>query len=239
MSKITIFILFSLVMVTLVGLSLIPQMMIPEDDDFAFSMKKTAPPERALQAPLNAADGCDAGNYGMSCNIVKYLETNLTQPVNGGRVFCAYEIIGSSDGGDTTYLNYSCEEFYVGGGKIYRGSGQAGPGKIIEADNGSLSHWVPRDGSYFPRDIQEFFPEVYREAAMAPFNEKMAQINGERAQNYFKAEFDFKVEKTTEVDCNYDFECVTPAEFMAMSRCQFTSKCITGKCAVICPNLNL
>ncbi len=46
---------------------------------------------------------------------------------------------------------------------------------------------------------------------------------------------DYQIEKTTDVACAVDSECVTPEEYLLMSRCPFTSKCIGGKCAVICP----
>jgi hypothetical protein len=237
MKNIAILILISLVMLTMVSLALIPQMIIPDYDNTITSIRKNAEPAKVSKKDsISTIIGCDSSVYGMDCGIVKYLEQSLTQPVMGGKVFCAYEKIGASERGGITYIDYSCEEFYVSGGKIYRGSGQAGPGKIIVADNGTMSHWIPRDGDYYARDIREFFPIEYRQAAMEPAEEKLAQMNRERGQNYFKAEFDYTVERTTEVVCNYDYECATPGEYMAMSRCPFTSKCIGGKCAIICPN---
>lgn len=46
----------------------------------------------------------------------------------------------------------------------------------------------------------------------------------------------YKIEKVLELSCNIDSDCETPAEYLLMSRCPFTSKCIKNKCNVICPN---
>ena len=46
----------------------------------------------------------------------------------------------------------------------------------------------------------------------------------------------YQVEKITDVVCRQDSECVTPGEYLMVSRCPFTSKCVDGQCAVICPN---
>lgn len=238
MQKITILILFSLVMITLAGMALIPQFMIPDYDNADIIIKKSAAPNtKAGQNQLSTAAGCAASIYGLDCGITNYLEGNMIQPIAGGKVFCVYEKIGASESGDTTYLNYSCSEFYVAKGKIYEGSGQAGPAKITALEGGLFSQWIPRDGSYFARDIQESFPPEYQAAALNPLSEKMSLINRQRAQDFFKADFDYKIEKVTSTACSYDFECATPAEYLMMSRCPFTSKCVDNKCAIICPNI--
>jgi hypothetical protein len=46
----------------------------------------------------------------------------------------------------------------------------------------------------------------------------------------------YKIEKITDTDCRRDSECATPEEYLLMSRCPFASKCIDGKCAVVCPD---
>jgi hypothetical protein len=238
MRKIIIFILFSLAMITLVGLELIPQMMIPDYGVPATVIRKTSPePEKGFVSSIPEG-GCDAGVYGMDCGIIKYLEQNLIQPVKNGQVFCVHEKAGASADDSVIYVSYLCEEFYLSGGKIYEGSGQAGPAKVTKDKDGSRLYWIPRDGSYFYRDVESSIPEEFRQAVLEPVGEKYRLINRQRAQNYFKAEFDFKVEKITEIGCNYDFECETPGEYLLMSRCPFTSACVEGKCAVICPNLS-
>ncbi len=46
---------------------------------------------------------------------------------------------------------------------------------------------------------------------------------------------DYKIEKVLGNACMKDTDCETPAEYMVQSRCPFASKCVVGKCAVICP----
>lgn len=46
---------------------------------------------------------------------------------------------------------------------------------------------------------------------------------------------EYKVVEMTEVSCKTDTECVTPNDYLILSVCPYTSKCIQEKCAVICP----
>ena len=241
MEKFFIFVIFSAIMLTFVAIAMIPQIIIPEDIDNSF----IKPPNAKIKIPAQGNSnkglpqtGCGLGTYSPACKIVDYLEQNFVDPIKDGKVFCAYDKVGQSETGDMIYLNYLCEEFYLSKGRIYQASGASGPAKIVNLDNGSLGHWVPRDGSYFYRDINEFFPEEYRSAAqgfdIAEY-EKLAQINRERAKASFSADFDYKIEKTTDTACVHDLECPTPGEYLMMSRRPFTSACISGKCTVICP----
>lgn len=225
-------------MIALVAVSIIPELIIPSDDGGNAFIKK----EKNYSAPQNYVaerpqTDCALAPYGMDCALAAYLEKNLAlAPVKNGRNFCSYEIIGASESGDVRYVNYLCEEYYFDNRFIRQGSGQAGPAKIILLDNGSLIHWVPRDGSYFTRDLNEFFPPEYLAAAQNPKSEKLAQINRQRAKNDFNADFEYKIEKETAAVCRYDFECATPGEYLAQSRCPFTSVCLNGQCAVVCPS---
>jgi|GEM_PF-1114061 len=252
MKSLTILVIFSLVMVTLVAVSIIPQLIIPENDDSSsiFSRKKSAPSatstsdnidsDRAILPADNTIQpskkDCDLADYSMDCMIVQYLEKNLASPSFAGKILCAYDAIGKSDGGDIVYLNLSCQEFTLVDGVVRLASGTSGPAKLIFSDNGSITHWVPRDGSDFYRDLNEFFPVEYREAALNPKSEKLLQINRERARKYFAADFNYKIEKAAGTSCSHDFECRTPEEYLLQSSCPFTSMCLNSKCAVICPD---
>ncbi|HQK63573.1 MAG TPA: hypothetical protein PLF16_00310 [Candidatus Staskawiczbacteria bacterium] len=48
----------------------------------------------------------------------------------------------------------------------------------------------------------------------------------------------YKVEKTTEISCQTDGDCKTPAEYLMRSSCPFTSICNQNKCVVVCPENN-
>ena len=47
----------------------------------------------------------------------------------------------------------------------------------------------------------------------------------------------FTVEKVLDVSCEKASDCDTPPEYLMLSRCPMTSKCIDNKCTVICPSL--
>ncbi len=39
-------------------------------------------------------------------------------------------------------------------------------------------------------------------------------------------------------ECIKDSDCVTPGDYLIRSNCPFTSACIEGNCAVVCPSWN-
>ena len=82
MKNLTIFILLSLIIITIVSLALIPQLMIPDYDGVAIFVKKEVKHGQTKE-PMNAGAGCGASVYGMDCTIVEYLEKTLEQPVKG------------------------------------------------------------------------------------------------------------------------------------------------------------
>jgi hypothetical protein len=45
----------------------------------------------------------------------------------------------------------------------------------------------------------------------------------------------YTVEKELGSGCKTDRDCVTPPEYMMISRCPMTAICINKKCAVVCP----
>ena len=46
---------------------------------------------------------------------------------------------------------------------------------------------------------------------------------------------DYEIVEVTNVSCNDDSECTTPYEYLILSHCPHTSKCIDNKCTVVCP----
>ena len=60
---------------------------------------------------------CDLSEYGMSCELVKFLEENFAWTISENGVdFCSYELLGKED--EYTYLKVLCEEFYLQDKKI-------------------------------------------------------------------------------------------------------------------------
>ncbi len=45
----------------------------------------------------------------------------------------------------------------------------------------------------------------------------------------------YLIEKVLGSSCVKDGDCSTPAQYMMMSRCPFTSICLKNKCTVVCP----
>jgi hypothetical protein len=238
MNKLTILLLFSAIALTLVLIALIPQMIIPEDEENGILYKKPAAlkTDNSESIPSKTTpsgdNDCDLAAYGLDCAITSYLEKNATFTIMDGKSFCDYETLRGT--GNKLYLTILCEEFYLKDGKIYEGSGTAGPAKITKEDGQIAGIWRPRDGSLYTPDMQANFPADLQ--GMNPDTEKMGQINRERAKNYFNADFSYQIERTTDVACSHDFECATPGEYLMMSRCPFTSMCLAGKCTVICPD---
>ncbi|HOX29870.1 MAG TPA: hypothetical protein P5080_02770 [Candidatus Paceibacterota bacterium] len=178
---------------------------------------------------------CDLSSYGLDCDIAEYLEKNLAWTVKNGVKFCSYEELGESKGKDR-FLYAVCQEFYAEAGNIYIGSGISVPLKLIAA-NGVFSHWVPRDGSYYSQDIKMMFPKDLQEAAINYANyEVLNKINTLRAEHYFNASIKYSVEKITDQGCFDDIDCLTPGEYLMRSNCQYTARCVQGKCAVVCPD---
>jgi hypothetical protein len=184
-------------------------------------------------------ENCDLSAYGMECGITKYLEENLAWTTSGGVDFCSYERFLSEKSSGKMFMDVVCEEFFKSGEKIYIGSGVQVP-VMISTANGSMELWIPRDGDYFAGDVRAAFPQDVGDLALNYGGYgRLHMINVERAENYFGAPIDYKVEKVLETDCSSALDCVTPGEYLAQSRCQFTSRCLQGKCAVICPNYHL
>jgi len=46
---------------------------------------------------------------------------------------------------------------------------------------------------------------------------------------------EYKIASTTDVFCNIDDDCKTPGEYMIRSDCPYFSKCLVGKCNIVCP----
>ena len=193
---------------------------------------------KEVGAPPSNAGVCDLSAIGLDCGVTGYLEKNLAWLTKGGKDFCSYESFG--DDGNRLFVYFLCGEYYQSGGKIYEASGSAGPAILTRSDAG-LALWVPRDGSYFTADIKDNFPQALQ-AKIIDYDldryERLHKINIRRAETHFGETIDFKVVKPLEPDCQADTDCKTPSEYLILSSCQFTTRCVDGKCSVICPNYN-
>jgi hypothetical protein len=107
MNKLTIFILISAAILTFVAVSIIPQTIIPDYESEGFSIRKERNSDieavESGETEISSAGECDLSVYNIDCDIAEYLEKNFAAAAKGGKVFCAYEKIGQSDGGDIVY----------------------------------------------------------------------------------------------------------------------------------------
>ena len=48
-------------------------------------------------------------------------------------------------------------------------------------------------------------------------------------------EVNYNITKVLNVTCSYDRDCTTPMNYLVRSNCPYTTKCLEGKCTVVCP----
>lgn len=223
----------------------------PFNPDYEFRMpgvKKTikekttvSAAEKESAAIAAEARKCEAAAYGLDCGIVKYLEGNMAAGAENGIDFCSYEVLAADGRGKESYLYALCQKFVLYGKKIYESGNKSGPVALTEIFGGGYLSRAPRDGNYFYADLAKEFPveilPTIQNYSIEKF-EKLSAINKERAKVFFEADFDYAVEKILDKKCSKDFECSTPGEYLAMSRCPFAAMCLENKCAVVCPRPN-
>jgi hypothetical protein len=127
-------------------------------DSFQFTNTNTAasePSPTIMPTPL----------FGLPTEtILGYLARKVGLSSFGGKVFCAYEILDSdqSASNPAIYLWALCEEYYMVGETINKGTGISVPvalylnkaGDVVEIS----SHRLPGNGNRYGRDIQAIFP---------------------------------------------------------------------------------
>lgn len=239
MRKIFIFFLFLSIVLFLTSV-LIVEKNNPKAADSAFSGIKFSrideKGKKFLTADRDTAKKeCDLEAYGMDCAITAYLEKNLGWLSKNGANFCSYEEFGASGAGQDRFLYAVCQEFYLFNGKIYMGSGVTIPLKLM-VSGGIYSHWVPRDGSFFTSDVETMFPREFQKDAINYGNfDVLQKINIFRAERNFNASIDYSIIEILDQACVQSIDCATPERYLMLSSCQYASRCVNGRCAVICP----
>lgn len=130
--------------------------------------------------------------------IKRYLEENIGIAAFGGKVFCAYDVLGEKREGIiiNEYLWALCLEYYLKDENLKEGSGISLPVALAIEEQGQIvSHRIPRDGSYYGPDIREIFPKKYHVKIFpqAPdyleYNQRAKRLSEEtqkEAESYFK-----------------------------------------------------
>jgi hypothetical protein len=105
--------------------------------------------------------------------IQRYLEASIESPNSGGKMFCAYELLGKDTSQRTQYIYVwaTCMEYSVKNGKLEQGVGISLPVSLMAEDSpGGLimkGHRKPVDGEGYGASIRKIFPQQYHNAIFA------------------------------------------------------------------------
>jgi hypothetical protein len=204
---------------------------------------------------------CEEKSYGFDCDIIQFLKENIGwKNIDNAKLFCSYDKLGNE--GDVSYLNVSCESFYVVNKqvvcpddksrndcfidkkcdlcekqdiepKLALDSGVVIPVRLTKSDQG-YSHEEPLDGSLYSESLKKIFPANMIEK-LSNSKVDLTGINREMAEKSFKVKAYFEVKSITSTACNKDDDCsnVVMPDAM-MSDCPRVMKCINDKCTTGC-----
>ena len=122
-----------------------------------------------------------------------YLEQKLGEKGFGGKTFCAHKVFGIDQSGDQihTYIYAVCQEYYLKGQDLTKGTGLALPAALFVQKNGAqyrvVSHETPGDGARFSADVERLFPpNIRKQIYSAPLNNASIRSEVEnQAKQYF------------------------------------------------------
>ena len=120
-------------------------------------------------------------------DLQSYLEAYIESPNSGGRIFCAYELLGKETrhGTQQIYLWTTCMEYFVKDGTLVSGAGVSLPAVLIAeaTSRGYLirTHMIPQDGEDYGESVRRIFPPRYHSLIFAESD----QYN-KRAENLLK-----------------------------------------------------
>jgi hypothetical protein len=114
------------------------------------------------------------------------------------------------------------------GSKIFLSGNKDVSGTLQELNN-EIS--LPQYESAFKINVKDNKVETLEEITRYNGSETFSLPKGYTLDSY-------EVEKTTEISCQTDSDCETPAEYLMRSSCPHTSICEQNKCVVICPGRN-
>ena len=130
----------------------------------------------------------------MKATLKSYLEQNISEKGFGGKAFCAYKVLGIEQNGEQirTYIYAICQEYYLKGQDLTKGTGLALPIALLMQKDGSeyrvVSHEAPHDGDRYSTDVERIFPRnLHKRIFAEPQNNTgiMGEIETE-AKQYFQ-----------------------------------------------------
>ena len=147
-------------------------------------MKKIIILVLALMLPA----ACTTASPDFLTPVESYLVENIGQAYSGGKVFCAYDVLGSEsrDNGANVYVWALCGEYTLDNGVPTLGTASSLPVALHMQKSGGqtkvVSHEVPLDGMGYGASIQRIFPPE----AVEKMCETNADCYNERAERLEK-----------------------------------------------------
>lgn len=121
-----------------------------------------------------------------------YLARGFVQPVNGGRVFVAYQSYGFEKSGSRLYgyIWAHSQEYYESGGQLLSGKAFSSPLLVIyELQSGVyrvIMHQQPMGGSFYDASVRNIFPSRFYEAILSRQGaSRLAEDVEVQARSYF------------------------------------------------------
>lgn len=120
--------------------------------------------------------------------VESYLVENIGQAFSGGKVFCAYDVLGTEtrDNGASVYVWALCGEYTLVNGELTLSTASSLPVALHMQKSGGqyqvVSHEVPLDGMGYGASIQRIFPPE----AIEKMCETNADCYNERAERLQK-----------------------------------------------------
>ena len=112
-----------------------------------------------------------------------YLAVNVGAVAFGGKVFCAYNVLGTQQQEEITtlYLWTLCQEFYQEQQQLRKGTGVSVPVSVTLENKGDsrqiIEYTIPRDGSYYGEDIKAIFPQSVWPKISPQSNQEIDEFN--------------------------------------------------------------
>lgn len=148
----------------------------------AFANDQLSPKDAELAAELK--DPIDA-----------YLQQKLGETGFSGRTFCAHKVFAIDQSGDQihAYIYGVCQEYYLKGQDLTKGTGLALPAALLVQKDGNqyriVSHEMPHDGSSFSADVERIFPpNIRKQIYSAPMNNAsiLSEVENQAKQSFHK-----------------------------------------------------
>lgn len=135
------------------------------------------------------------------------------------------------------YIWVRCSEFKVKNNKLIEKSGISVPVKITKNEKDNYSHWIPRDGADYQKDLEKEFPaevlsniKELRELYLVNLNYELIR----QLKDYYQNE-DLELPSSLIQNCEQNEDCILPFDYAIRSSCPYATRCIDNKCEVYCP----